>query len=70
MMPSDLADDAQAAEALHLKAAFSHRPTSEAVGRADCQDCGEDIPEARRRAVPGATRCVFCQGQIESRVGR
>lgn len=27
----------------------------------ECEDCGETIPEARRRAVPGARRCVACQ---------
>ncbi len=30
-------------------------------GRHDCEDCGEPIPEARRRAVPGVRRCVACQ---------
>lgn len=30
-----------------------------------CQDCGEEIPEARRKAMPGCTRCVGCQGQHE-----
>lgn len=32
---------------------------------ADCQDCGDPIPEARRAAVPGCTRCVDCQGVFE-----
>jgi len=27
----------------------------------ECVDCGETIPEARRRALPGVTRCVACQ---------
>jgi len=31
------------------------------VGRANCEDCGEPIPEARRRAVPAVRRCVACQ---------
>lgn len=31
-----------------------------------CEDCGEVIPEARRRAVPGATRCIACQTEFES----
>ena len=26
-----------------------------------CEDCGQDIPEARRRAVPGCPCCVECQ---------
>ena len=27
-----------------------------------CEDCGDDIPEQRRRALPGARTCVTCQG--------
>ena len=26
-----------------------------------CEECGEPIPEARRRAIPGVRRCVSCQ---------
>jgi phage/conjugal plasmid C-4 type zinc finger TraR family protein len=26
-----------------------------------CEECGEPIPAARRRAVPGVRRCVPCQ---------
>jgi len=32
-----------------------------------CIDCGVDIPEARRRAVPGCQRCVDCQEEFERR---
>ncbi|NNM00793.1 MAG: DksA/TraR family C4-type zinc finger protein [Gammaproteobacteria bacterium] len=34
---------------------------------AECEECGEAIPEARRRAVPGVRRCVTCQEEEESR---
>jgi RNA polymerase-binding transcription factor DksA len=27
----------------------------------ECLDCGDAIPEARRRAVAGVRRCVACQ---------
>ncbi|ASJ72624.1 DksA/TraR family C4-type zinc finger protein [Granulosicoccus antarcticus] len=27
----------------------------------DCEECGEPIPEARRRAVSGVRLCVTCQ---------
>ena len=30
-----------------------------------CEDCGEPIPEARRRAVPGVRRCVPCQSEAD-----
>lgn len=30
-----------------------------------CEDCEEEIPEARRRAVPGVRRCVRCQEEAD-----
>jgi phage/conjugal plasmid C-4 type zinc finger TraR family protein len=32
----------------------------------ECDACGETIPEARRKAVPGVRRCVACQAQVDS----
>ncbi len=32
-----------------------------------CQECGEEIPEARRRAMPGARTCVGCQSALDRR---
>ncbi|WP_227135809.1 DksA/TraR family C4-type zinc finger protein [Kosakonia radicincitans] len=26
-----------------------------------CEECGEPIPEARRKAIPGVRLCVTCQ---------
>ncbi|HWV55474.1 MAG TPA: DksA/TraR family C4-type zinc finger protein [Pseudorhodoplanes sp.] len=37
------------------------------AGRKDCIECGEDIPEARRLAMPGATTCVACQSLRDRR---
>jgi phage/conjugal plasmid C-4 type zinc finger TraR family protein len=31
----------------------------------ECEDCGEDIPEARRLAQPGVIRCIYCQELFE-----
>lgn len=28
---------------------------------AHCEECGDDIPKARQRLLPGVRRCVFCQ---------
>jgi phage/conjugal plasmid C-4 type zinc finger TraR family protein len=36
-------------------------------GLTHCEDCGEPIPEARRRAVPGVRRCVACQSEADGR---
>ncbi|MEM8142021.1 TraR/DksA C4-type zinc finger protein [Morganella morganii] len=33
----------------------------------DCEDCGEPIPQARRRAAPGCSRCIDCQDRHERR---
>jgi phage/conjugal plasmid C-4 type zinc finger TraR family protein len=32
-----------------------------------CEECGEPIPVARRRAAPWATLCVECQSREERR---
>ncbi|MBE7211129.1 MAG: DksA/TraR family C4-type zinc finger protein [Gluconacetobacter diazotrophicus] len=32
-------------------------------GQAFCDECGEEIPAARRRALPGARTCVACQSE-------
>lgn len=37
----------------------SRRPVTESLTR--CEDCGEEIPRARREAVAGVRRCVQCQ---------
>ncbi|NUL35830.1 DksA/TraR family C4-type zinc finger protein [Kosakonia sacchari] len=26
-----------------------------------CEECGEPIPEARRKAIPGVRLCIICQ---------
>ncbi|WP_082767220.1 DksA/TraR family C4-type zinc finger protein [Bosea sp. PAMC 26642] len=36
-------------------------------GETHCQDCGNEIPEARRQAMPGARTCVACQSAHDRR---
>jgi phage/conjugal plasmid C-4 type zinc finger TraR family protein len=36
-------------------------------GLADCEDRGEPIPEARRRALPGVRTCIGCQSARDKR---
>jgi phage/conjugal plasmid C-4 type zinc finger TraR family protein len=31
----------------------------------ECDDCGEEIPQERRIAQPGVTRCIYCQELFE-----
>lgn len=37
------------------------------AGETHCQVCGEEIPEARRKAMPGARTCIDCQSSIDRR---
>ena len=39
--------------------ARSRLPRGESLGQ--CEQCGETIPEARRKAVPGVRLCISCQ---------
>ena len=32
-----------------------------------CADCGEEIPEARRTALPGVKLCIECQSERDGR---
>jgi phage/conjugal plasmid C-4 type zinc finger TraR family protein len=48
-----------------LASARARMPSGE--GLADCEDCGEPIPPARRRALPGARTCVGCQSERDQR---
>jgi phage/conjugal plasmid C-4 type zinc finger TraR family protein len=49
-----------------VKAARARLPAGE--GTTHCVECGEEIPEARRLALPGARTCVRCQSGRDSRV--
>lgn len=33
----------------------------------ECEDCGQEIPQARRDAAPWATTCIECQGIREQK---
>jgi len=46
---------------LHLR----RQPQGESLSH--CAECEEEIPEARRRAVPGVKLCVDCQAGRDAR---
>lgn len=48
-------------EALVRKAQAELAPS----GLTECTDCGADIPPARLKAAPFATRCIGCQTKFE-----
>lgn len=33
--------------------------------RTHCEECGDEIPAARRKAVPGVRLCVTCQAEAD-----
>lgn len=37
-------------------------------GSNECDDCGEDIPPARRVALPGTRTCVSCQTKRDAAI--
>jgi len=50
-----------------VKAARARLPAGE--GAAQCTLCGDEIPEPRRRALPGARTCIPCQTARDRQVG-
>ncbi len=43
------------------------RKRPEGEGPGVCVSCGEEIPEARREAVPGTNTCGFCARELSAR---
>lgn len=43
------------------------RINHDAVSATHCAECGDPIPEARRKAYPGCTMCVSCQTDADLR---
>ena len=46
-------------------AARARLPAGE--GATHCVECGEEIPQARRRVVPGVRTCIGCQSARDGR---
>lgn len=53
--------DASVKEAVEL--ARSRLPRGESLRC--CEECGVDIPQARREAIPGVRFCVACQSELD-----
>lgn len=70
---SDEMDRAQAREEEMRQDALAERarnaPPLAGDSATTCAECGEPIPEGRRKAVPGVQFCRECQEDIE-RTGR
>ena len=44
-----------------VKRARSRLPSGESLS--ECEECGAEIPEGRREALPGVRLCVECQSE-------
>jgi len=65
-MSSDIIDQANELVAHRLQLAIQkHRIDQNAVSAEHCSECEEDIPEARRVAMPGCKTCASCQEVLE-----
>lgn len=60
---ADLANDVMQARLDQLLAQRS-KPSTKASAF-ECDECGDEIPQARRLAVVGTQHCTECAGMIE-----
>lgn len=61
--------DARAWEAFELarRTRDAHQTGADAFAARNCDDCGHEIPAARRRAMPAARRCIGCATALEAK---
>lgn len=65
-MSSDIIDQANELVEHRLQLAIQrHRIDQNTVSAEHCSECEEDIPEARRVAMPGCKTCASCQEVLE-----
>lgn len=65
-MSSDIIDQANELVEHRLQLAIQkHRIDQNAVSAERCSECEEDIPEARRVAMPGCKTCASYQEVLE-----
>jgi phage/conjugal plasmid C-4 type zinc finger TraR family protein len=52
-----------------VKRARSRLPDAEGLSKSftHCEECENEIPEARRKAVPGVRLCVACQSEYDEK---
>lgn len=67
-MTSEIIDQANELVEQNINQAIqAHRLNHSAVSATHCEECGDNLPEARRKAYPGCTMCVSCHGEQELR---
>ncbi|WP_419237926.1 TraR/DksA C4-type zinc finger protein [Photobacterium leiognathi subsp. mandapamensis] len=67
---ADVTDNASAVEAQFTEMALNQQRaktqasvTGESAEK--CHECGDTIPEARRKAIPHCRHCTSCQRELE-----
>lgn len=66
---TDFADQGKQAQDETIDRALANRKVYRGESATECEECGEPIPERRRRAVPGVRLCIDCQRDAEHRRG-
>ena len=61
----DEVDRAQQYQAMEIENALAARRKFAGTSAMFCTDCGAEIPEPRRKAVPGCVLCRDCQAEME-----
>ncbi|WP_293766375.1 TraR/DksA C4-type zinc finger protein [uncultured Aquitalea sp.] len=67
---SDFYDRAQECEQRQREEALKNQAAKMPKNREsamECHECGDPIPEGRRKAMPGVQTCICCQTAIEHR---
>jgi phage/conjugal plasmid C-4 type zinc finger TraR family protein len=64
---ADMFDQAQEVDALFRRLALERAKKAETIGSFYCDGCGEEIPAARKKAVPDCRYCVECLRELEHR---
>lgn len=59
----DIADDADIRIEQTLETALAQIPRYTGISATECE-CGEEIPEGRRVAIPGVKLCVGCAERV------
>jgi phage/conjugal plasmid C-4 type zinc finger TraR family protein len=62
---ADIASRFEQAERNALIAAARKKAQPGLSAATHCEECGDPIPEGRRRAMPGCTLCVPCQVEFD-----
>lgn len=61
----DIVDKAQIKLEQDLKDAIENRQQYSGESAHVCVECDDEIPDARREAVPGVQLCIHCQSNKE-----